>query len=419
MLELFERLGIALFIGALVGTERGRRGEGADPLLGVRTFVILAELGAVSAWLSQLQQAALIFSVALAGVSVLVLGAYAVGVTRRGDLGLTTEVAALAVFLLGGAVVLTEPQIPVALAIVTALVLAMKDPLHTGVRRLSQDDVMAGLKLLFASFIVLPVLPREAVDPWGALRPYSLWLLVILIASISLVGYVGVRLLGQNRGLALTGLFGGLVSSTAVSLSFARRSREAPALSGALAAGVLIAWLTMAGRVLVEVAVVERSLLAPLAAPMLGFALPSALAAAIAWRGAGERGAGAGEELSLKNPFSLLGAIKVGALFAAVLVAVKLAQATLPAAGVYAVAALAGLTDVDAITLSLAQEVQRGELAAGTAVRGVLIAAVCNTGVKAGVVAALGSRRMAAIIGLGTAGTVIGVGAAILIGGCA
>lgn len=387
-----------------MGAERGRHaGKGADPLLGMRTFLLVAEAGAVSAHLSIQFSSIAVFVGAMVCVVLLVLGGFMMTARDQASPGLTTEIAALVVFLLGGAVVLGRPEVPVALAVVTGLVLALKDPLHEGIRRLGQDDVLAGLKLLFATFIVLPLLPREPIDPWGALNLYALWWLVILIASISLVGYVGVRLLGQNRGLAVTGFFGGLVSSTAVSLSLARRSREAPGLSRPLTAGLLIAWLTMSVRVLVEVAAVEPAMLPALVGPMAAFTLPGVVAAALAWRGATDSDATDHDsQVVLRNPFSLTGAIKIGALFAVVVVGVRLARLYLPASGVYLVSALAGFTDVDAITLSLAQEVGAGALGRGVAVRGVLIAAAANTVTKLGLVAVLGSREMARAMALAT-----------------
>jgi len=420
--EIFTNLAIALFIGALIGTERGQSAPAeSDPLMGLRTFVLVGEAGAISALMARLFDAPGIFIGALLGCVLLVASAYLINAWRYNSVGLTTEIAAVVVFLLGGVVMFGEREIPVALAVVTALVLALKEPLHAGVRKLDRVDVLAGLKLLFSTFIVLPVLPREAIDPWGAINPYSLWWLVILIASISLVGYIGVRWLGQNRGMAITGLFGGLVSSTAVSLSFARRSREAPGMSGALAAGVLIAWMTMAIRVLIEVMAVAPVLLEPLLWPMIGLAVPSAVAAGLAWRSVREtaeeekKEEEEKEDIPLKNPFSLIGAIKIGALFAAVLVAVKIAQEQLSASGVYAVSALAGLTDVDAITLSLCNEVSDGGLDGTVAVRGILIASLSNTLVKLGLVISLGARKMAWIVGGATLGMIGGGGLALYV----
>ena len=421
LMDVFGDLATALFIGALVGTERGWRNDpDEEALLGLRTFTLMGLAGGVSALMAEAAGAPGIFVGGLMAIVALVIASYWITVKRHPEaVGLTTEVAAILVFLLGGAVLFVGPEVPVALAIMATLVLAMKDRLHRLIRKLGRDDIMAGLKLLFATFIILPLLPRDAIDPWGALKPWSLWWLVILIASISLVGYIAVRWLGQNRGMAITGLFGGLVSSTAVTLSFAKRSKEAPILSGALAAGVLIAWLTMAGRVLVEVAVVQKSLLPPLVWPMVGLGLPAAVVAGLVWwRAAKEKDqpdeTAQGDEVPLKNPFSLTGAMKFGALFAAVLVAVKLAQAYFPASGVYAVAALAGLTDVDAITLSLAQSVGDGDTAPQVAVRGIILASFANTFVKLGLVLSLGDRKMAKVVGVATVAMVVGAGLALV-----
>jgi len=267
----------------------------------------------------------------------------------------------------------------VGLGVVTAAVLAYKVPLHGFVAKLGWDDVYAGLRLLIATFIALPLLPNEPIDPWGALNPYTLWLLVILISSLSLVGYVLTRLLGPAQGIALTGLTGGLVSSTAVTLSFAKDAKENPKNNKALSSGILLAWAVMFVRVIVLVAVVNRTLLPYVVAP---FGLMAAAAGAFAaWQyfHSAKKGVAKGT-LNVRNPFSLTAAAKFGVLFAVVLLAVKIVQEHFPPSGLYAVAALAGLTDVDAITLSMAEFARSGE--ASIAVIAIVIAAIANTLVK-------------------------------------
>ena len=270
--------------------------------------------------------------------------------------GLTTEIAAVVVFLLGAMVMLGFSALAVGLGVVTAAVLAYKQPLHGFVDKLGWDDVYAGLTLLIASFIALPLLPDQPIDPWGALNPYKLWLLVILISSLSLVGYVLTRLLGPARGTALTGLAGGLVSSTAVTLSFAQEGRDRPKKSAALICGILLAWAVMFVRVIVLVAVVNRTLLPYVLAPFAVMAVVAgAFAAFLYYRGGGVDGGAGKKGVNVQNPFSLWAAAKFGALFAVVLLAVKIVQEHFPPSGLYAVAAIAGLTDVDAITLSMAE----------------------------------------------------------------
>ena len=393
---------IALLIGALVGVERERHKASSSPQAvgGLRTFILLAEAGAVSAWLSLKLSTPWIFVATLAAIASAVLIGYVLEnrASPEDSVGMTTEVAAIAVTLLGGMVMYGFPEYAVALAIVTSVVLAFKQPLHTLVGKLGSDDINAGLKLLIASFIVLPLLPDRSVDPWEALNPYKLWLLVILISSLSLVGYVAVRWLGSARGTLVTGATGGLVSSTAVSLSFARESREAPtpARGNALAAGALLAWVVMFARVVIEVAVVNPGLVARVLVPFSVMAIVAALVAAVSYRQSVAEKSGESRPAAavpLKNPFSLMAATKFGLVFAAVTLVVKLTQHYFPGGGLYVVAALAGLTDVDAITLSMADFARQGGDPT-TAVGAIAIAAVANTMVKCGLVVALGSRPL-------------------------
>jgi uncharacterized membrane protein (DUF4010 family) len=385
---------VAILIGALCGLEREKRRESeAGPTIGgLRTFLLIALSGAASAWLSRVQGTPWIFIATLAAVAAVVFAGYVLAARVRADsLGLTTEVAALAVFLLAGMVLFGYLNLAVGLGIVTAAALAYKQPLHGLVGRVGWDELFAVLRLLIASFIVLPLLPDRTIDPLGALNPYSLWLLVILISALSFAGYVATRLLGEGRGIPLTGLTGGLVSSTAVTLSFARRGKEqgTARASGALAAGILLAWGVMFVRVVVEVLVVEPALVARI---LLPFGAMAVAAAGAAWWMIPRGGPAelSEEPVALRNPFRLVEAVRFAALFALVLVVVKLAERYFPGQGLYTVAALAGLTDVDAITLSMAQYAGRtGDQ--GTAATAIIIAASANTVVKCGMVAALGS----------------------------
>ena len=419
LLPLFRDFAIALAIGALVGIEREKKKaeEETHGTAGLRTFILLAEAGAIAAWLSVRLQAPSIFAVAGALATAVVLVGYSIHARAQVSVGLTTEIAALVVYLLGGLVVFGFPALAVALAITSSALLAFKEPLHGLVDRIGRDDLYAGLQLLIASFIVLPVLPRQPVDPWQALVPYRMWWLVILISTLSLVGYVATRALGEGRGIPLTGFFGGLVSSTAVSLDFSRKSREDPrstALADALAAGLLLSWTVMFVRVLALVAAVHLPLLWTLLAPVLGLALLSAAFAFVCYRRSKGTPTKPVADVPLRNPFSLLPAIRFAALFAAVLLVVKLAQTYLPGQGLYAVAALAGLTDVDAITLSMAGLARNGGDAL-VAARSIVIAMLANTLVKLGLVMMLGSAALLRRTGLATALLLAGGVAALLL----
>jgi uncharacterized membrane protein (DUF4010 family) len=394
---------IALLIGALVGIERekSKRARGHATIGGIRTFILFAEAGAVSAWLSQQLASPWPFGLAFVSVAALVTAGYVRTAARDPEeLGLTTEAAALAVCLLGGATMLGRAEVAVALAIVTSATLAFKEPIHGAVERLGTDDIYAGLKLLIATFIVLPLLPNHAVDPWGALNPYELWLLVILISGLSLVGYVATRWLGPGRGAAITGLAGGLASSTAVTLAFARRSREEKGID-LLGVGVILAWTMMFLRVIAEVAVVHRPLVASVLVPFAAMGVAGLGAAGVLYR-RGAKALASAQPVPLTNPFSLTSASRFAAFFAVVLLVVKGVQEYLPGTGVYAVAALAGLTDVDAITLSMATWTRDGGDPT-QAVRAIGIAALSNTATKCVIAVALGApalrQRLLAVTG--------------------
>lgn len=385
----------ALLIGALLGIERERhkREHGEQTIGGLRTFILFALLGALGGWLTLALETPWILAAALVASLAPVLAGYVITARTQPDsLGLTTELTAVAVFLLGAMTTLGYRELAVGLGVTVAAVLAYKQPLHGLALRLDREDIYAGLRLLIATFIVLPLLPDEPIDPWGALRPQSLWMLVLLISTLSLAGYVATRLLGANRGIALTGLTGGLVSSTAVTLAFSRQSRD-PACrdaAPALASGILLAWAVMFVRVIVEVLVVNRTLLAAVLGPFAAMAATSTVAAWYLRRHAGsaERTAG----VPLTNPFSLRAATKFAAFFALVLLVVKLVQTYAPGHGVYFVAALAGTTDVDAITLSMAQYARSGSVQ--VAVQAITVAALTNTVVKTVMVGVLGDARL-------------------------
>ncbi len=417
-LELVRSFGTALLIGALVGIDREKRKEeGEAGAGGIRTFILIALAGAASAFLGRVLDAPWVFvaTVAVGGGAAL-WPAVCQAQSHPGAGGLTTGFAALVVLLLGGLCVLEHADLAVALGIATSTVLAFKQPIHELVRKVGTEDLYAGLKLLIATFIILPLLPQRTIDPWGALNPYTLWLLVILISGLSLVGYVATRWLGTERGIVLTGVTGGLVSSTAVTLALARQSRDLkadPTAAGPLSTAVFIAWLIMVGRMVVLLTVTNPDLARHAALPLTVFGLATAGVAVwtfLSTRRAGPADAQKAGEVPLKNPFRLTSAIKFAALFAVVLLLVKGAQHYFPGGGIYAVATLAGTTDVDAITLSMADFARQGGDPT-QAVRAALLAAATNTAVKAGLVAVVAGGVMWRQILLGS-GAILAAAAA-------
>ena len=253
-LAAIQNFAIAILIGALIGIEREKRRDTEVTIGGIRTFVLLATLGAVGGYLSQRFDTIwpLLAIVTLGGATV-VAGFLIDADERKGPVGLITELAAIVVTVLAGLATLGQPALAVCLGIVVAALLAYKQPLHGLIDKIGWDDLFAGLRLLIASFIILPLLPDHTVDPWDALNPRTLWLLVVMISGLSMIGYVATRWLGPGRGTVITGLTGGLVSSTAATLAFSRQSKESGDEQAAqmLAIGTLIAWTVMFFRVLV------------------------------------------------------------------------------------------------------------------------------------------------------------------------
>ena len=398
-LVLFEQLGVALALGLLIGLERGwqlREAAEGSRLAGLRTFGLIGLLGGVGALLSQALGAAVLGLgfLALAGV-LIVAHRQQVRTADEADYGITTVVAALLTFALGALAVIGHTSIAAAGAVVTALLLELKPVLHDWLRRLTQTELLAVLKLGLISVVILPVLPNRGYGPWDALNPYVLWWLVVLIAAISFVGYFAMKVLGPNRGIPLTGLFGGLTSSTATTVSLSRMGRSQAPLKGLLAAGVTVSAATMFPRILLEVAVVNPNLLADLVPAMGTMTLLGFAGALVLWRMAPDGGSEG--EVPLKNPFELGPALQFGVLLAGVMLLAEGARSWFGDAGVYILAAVSGITDVDAITLSLARLAQ-GELSDEVAVGGVVLAAGVNTVVKAGLVAVVGGLRMAALV---------------------
>jgi uncharacterized membrane protein (DUF4010 family) len=392
---------IALLIGALVGTEREnrKRKEDQDASSGLRTFILLAMAGAVSAWLGDRIGTPWLFIATLLLATGSMIASYVMtGRIRPDALGLTTEAGALCVCLLGGMTMLGYPELAVSLGIVITAVLAYKEPMHGLVSKLGRDDIYAGLRLLIATFIILPLIPHRTIDPWNAINPYKLWLLVIMISSLSLIGYIATRWLGPGRGTMLTGLTGGLVSSTAVTLSFARGARDSADRDAGdtFAIGIMIAWGVMFARVVVEVAVVNPPMVSSIVIPFMVMGLVGLVAAAFFYRRSARMRNGAVEasmDVPLKNPFSLTKAATFGLIFAIILLAVKIAESRFSSQGLYLVSILAGLTDVDAITLSLANLAKSGG-DRNTAVNAITLAAMANTLAKCALVFVLSSRAL-------------------------
>ena len=383
----------ALGLGMLIGLERERT-RGDEPIFaGARTFSLVALLGATTVFIGDQTGTPWIVALAFLAVVALVVAAYYVS-AQKGYIGITTEASLLLTFFIGGMCTWGEVGIAGAVAVVTMLLLALKGWLHDLADRIEPSDVEATIKFAIITLIILPLVPNTDFGPAGleVINPYKTWLMVVLIAGLNFIGYILVKVVGREHGLGITGLLGGLVSSTAVTLSFSQRSRTEPALAPVLALAILLAWTVMFFRVVIEVGVVNFSLAKSLVLGMLLMGVISLVICILLWRRG--RSKEKAEVEPSNNPFELGDAIKFGGLYAVVIFVASAAQLYFGDTGLYLAGALAGLTDVDAIALSMANLAQQDPASSTVAARTIVIAVVSNTMVKCGMAIWLGSSTM-------------------------
>jgi uncharacterized membrane protein (DUF4010 family) len=354
--SLAVRGGIAMLLGLLVGTERQRSRHKGDRLsAGIRTFPIIGLLGFAAALGADAAGSPIVYASIALGFASIVVTSYVLD-ARRGHLGFTTETAALLVFVLGSLCHWQLELVAAGGAILATLLLSLKARLHGLARRVSREDLYATLKLAVVTVIILPLLPDRDMGPFGAWNPFRLWVYVVLIAAVSFAGYVAVRVVGARRGIALTGLLGGLVSSTAVALAFSRRSREEPRLAGPLAAAIVLASTIMFPRVLIVATVIHPEMAVRLWIPVTLMTLAGIAAGWVLNRRSPEEAGRGTEAVVLRNPFEMESAVKFGVFLAVLFVASRAAYDTWQEKGLYATSVMAGLTDVDAITVQNASD---------------------------------------------------------------
>ena len=392
-LDLALRFGAALGLGLLLGLERERKREAELLFGGVRTFALIALLGALGAFLEREMHQSWLIIAAFVAMSALVIVSYAT-TAARGELGITTEVTALLAFIVGALCGWEQVAVASVATVVCLLLLTLKDFLHRLARHVEPTDVEATLTFAVISVIILPLLPNQnfGPPPIDVINPYKIWLMVVLIAGLNFLGYLLVKVLGNEHGFVLTGVLGGLVSSTAVTLSFSQRSRREPTMSTAFVLAIVVAWTIMFIRVVVIVGLVNRALAGGLAQALGWMATANLIISLVLWRRSRSRETGVVSAGA--NPFELSEAIKFGLLFGIVIVVAKAAEAYLGEAGLYLAGAVAGLTDVDAISLSMANLAATNPASVKVAEHTIVIAVVSNTLVKTGMAAFMGAPAL-------------------------
>ncbi len=394
---LLGRLGVALALGLLIGMERGwqlRELPEGQRVAGFRTFGLIGLLGGVTILLAEQSQGLFLSAVVIVLGAAVVLGYWRESAPGE-DISVTSTIAALLTFGLGALAGSGQLTVAASTAVVVTMVLGFKPELHHLLQRIERQELLDTLRLLLISVVLLPVLPDRGFGPWLVFNPYRLWWMVVLVAGISYAGYFGIKLLGRKRGVLATGLLGGLVSSTAVAVSMARRGKDEPEMQDLLAAGVVTAAATMFPRMLVIVFAISPILAAHLLWPLLSASLAAFVTAAwYAWRSGREKLRGGGEELKASNPLELRMALQFGLLLAVIMVLARAVREWMGIPGLYGLAAVSGLVDVDAITLSVASMAKNGETTTAIAAAVILIPAAVNTAVKPVLVTAICGARM-------------------------
>ncbi len=380
----------SLALGLLLGLQRERT---PSAKAGVRTFALVALFGTVSGLIADAADSAWIIAAGLALVGLMIIAAY-----RRedekteADSGTTTVIALLLCFGLGVMVWYEYTQLAVAIAIAATVLLHFKAELHGFSERMSQRDLASILQFAVLTFIVLPLLPDRGFGPYGALNPHHIWLMVVLVSGVSLAGYMALRLAGTGRSLALVGLFGGLVSSTATTVVYARQEAAHPAMAPVGGAIVGIANLVVLARLAVVSAVVAPSVL-PVMLPLLA----SGLVAGLAPLAPPLRRVMATPDLdmpALDNPTNLRVALGFAALYAVILLGAAWLSERAGSHGLYAIAAASGFVDVDAITLTSLNLLNSGTVNSAVAATAVGVAFISNVAVKLGLMLFLGGRGL-------------------------
>ena len=410
--EALSRLTVALAIGLLVGLERGwqtRDAEDNRRAAGFRTFALSGLLGGVTGLVALKTSAAVIGWVFLG-----YMGAFAafhwLEARSEGSASVTSVVAGMLTFLLGTMAVVGDLQLAIACAVGMTVLLALREPLHRWINSLSWQEIRAVLTLLAMSFLLLPLLPNRPIDPWNAINPHRIWLLAIMIATISFAGYVAVKALGNRLGVFMAAGAGGLASSTATTLALARLAREHPSSSGLLSAGILVASGVMMLRTGAIALALNGALFSPLIPALLTAAAVLGIGAAVLWFRSVQQET---PDLQIANPLEIGTAIKLAALLAAVMLAAELVRRIFGGIGVLVVAALSGVADVDAVTISMAR-MAGGDVDPNTAAHAIMIAIAVNTVSKTIVAGSVGNRKVGFLVG-GISAAALAAGLAVAI----
>ncbi|WP_439880081.1 MgtC/SapB family protein [Pontibacter sp. MBLB2868] len=406
-LELFQVLGISLGLGLLVGLQRQHE---KSELAGIRTFPLITLFGTVSALLAGTFGGWVVAAGLISMAGLVVVGNVMKSKEPPFSPGLTTEAAALLMYGVGAYLVLGESAVAIAIGATTAVLLHLKETLHRFVAHIGEKDLKAIMQFVVISLVILPVLPDKTYGPYEVLNPHNIWLMVVLIVGISMLGYFAYKVFGQKAGTVLGGVLGGLISSTATTVSYARRTKDFKSSTSLATLVIFIASVVSVGRIMVEISVVAPDTVPVVVPPIAALFLLMLILGVVTYFFKNSENERMPEQ---GNPAQLKTALIFGAVYAAVILATAFAKDYFGSSGLYIVAVISGLTDVDAITLSTSRLMGVGNVTLHNGWRVILVAALSNLAFKGALVAFLGERRVFYRIAF-LFGTVLAGGAAIL-----
>lgn len=383
--DILQILATAFGLGLLVGLQR-EKAESA--LAGIRTFPLISLMGAMTGLVAQ-HFGGWILASGFITLAIVILSAKFALFKSNQDLGITTEVAALLMYIVGAYLTFGDATIAIVVGALTAVLLQMKDVLHDFVRKMGERDILAIMRFAAIALVILPILPNQNYGPFHVLNPYDIWRMVVLIVAISLMGYAAYKVFKDKAGTLLAGILGGLISSTATTVSYARNTKTLPETSSLAAIAIMLASTVSVIRVTLAFMVVSPSATSVIAPPLLTlFAIMVVICVVLYFSRSGETHTMPEPD----NPAELTSAIVFGLLYGGIIFAVAAAKEMFGQQSLYLIAMISGLTDVDAITLSTGRLVEGQRLEAHTGWQLVMIAIMANLVFKWAAVAVLGNK---------------------------
>jgi uncharacterized membrane protein (DUF4010 family) len=390
--NLFLDMLLSLVLGILIGLERGVRKEWEDyEIVGIRTFGLIGLFGGISTYIGITNSIAF-FVITFFSLSLFLITLYVMELKIKRGVGATTVIAAFITYMLGALVILGEKTIAASLAVIVTILLSLKPRLHYLIKRIDQEELYAILKFLLITVVILPFLPNKAYRPGNFFNPYQVWFFVVLVAGISFIGYVFVKMFGQERGLILTSIFGGIASSTALTLSLARLGKN-DGCSNLLTVGILISWFVMFLRILTISIIINIDLIKFLLFPFCILSAVILIFIAVYWFNVKENRLLQTDLILFNNPLQLKTALGFGLILLLIMFLTYIFRIYFGSLGIYAISVISVITDVDAITLTVSS-LSKAEISHNVAANAIFLAAIVNTVVKGLFVILMSNKKM-------------------------